>query len=108
MILEGSNCQCKGDSTLDEATDLCLCNYNAINFVEEKKRLKFTTRDLQATTTTLISAQEITENMTYDGVEFKSLDETFATLSMFTVPSFIPYLQVTFRNCIVDVRGKFF
>ena len=46
--------------------------------------------------------------MTYDGVEIKSLDDTFSAVSMFTVPSFIPNLQVTFKNCIIDVRGKFF
>ena len=37
-----------------------------------------------------------------------SWDETFASTPMVTVPAFVPYLQVTFRNSIIDVRGKFF
>jgi hypothetical protein len=60
------------------------------------------------TTQTVMTAQVISGNLTYDGVEFMSWDDTFASMPMITVPTFVPYLQVTFRNSIIDVNGHFF
>jgi hypothetical protein len=47
-------------------------------------------------------------SQTFDGIEFKSTDSTYITSYMFTVNSYAPSVTVTFKNCIIDVRGNFF
>jgi hypothetical protein len=105
MTITGSECLCPTETIFDQATATCQCNpYTILCSLEDKRRLKFS-RFLEAITPTqtVMTPQLVSGNQTYDGIEFRSWDDTFASTPMITVPAFVPYLQVTFRNSIIDV-----
>jgi hypothetical protein len=39
-----------------------------------------------------MTPQTVSGNQTYDGIEFRSWDDAFASTPMITVPAFVPYL----------------
>ena len=52
------------------------------------------------------TANVLTQNQTFDGMEFKSIDDTFMANFMFTVNA--SDLTINFKNCVIDVKGQFF
>lgn len=48
------------------------------------------------------------QNTTFTGIEFKVTDSTYDSNFMFTVDSYVKDTTVTFKDSIIDVKGKFF
>jgi hypothetical protein len=48
------------------------------------------------------------QNTTFTGIEFKVTDSTYDANFMFTVDSYVKGTTVTFKDSIIDVKGKFF